>query len=179
MGIHGASNIEDAISSATGVMRNVRRLEFFEENDFEISKSDEIISILGENTAELRMGAIIIALITLLGASIGLMNIMLVSVTERTKEIEIIKAVGATKRNIIIQFLTEAMIICQMGGVLGIFLGIGAGLLVTRILKGNFVMPWAWIALGIGTCFIVGLISGIYPAVKAANVDPIESLHYE
>ena len=132
-----------------------------------------------ENTVTLRMGAIIIGLITLIGAAIGLMNIMLVSVTERTREIGINKALGATRRNILIQFLTEAIVICQVGGIIGIILGILIGNIVTWQLGGNFLMPWLWISVGVITCMIVGLFSGLYPALKASRLDPIESLRYE
>ena len=141
--------------------------------------SDGLVSFLKENTVTLRMGAIIIGLITLIGAAIGLMNIMLVSVTERTREIGINKALGATRRNILIQFLTEAIVICQVGGIIGIILGILIGNIVTWQLGGNFLMPWLWISVGVITCMIVGLFSGLYPALKASRLDPIESLRYE
>jgi putative ABC transport system permease protein len=104
---------------------------------------------------------------------------MLVSVTERTQEIGITKALGATRRNILTQFLIEAIIICQMGGIVGILLGVGIGNIVAQLIGGKFLMPWAWILLGIVTCMIVGLVSGLYPALKAARLDPIEALRYE
>jgi putative ABC transport system permease protein len=107
------------------------------------------------------------------------MNIMLVSVTERTKEIGVRKALGATSNNILIQFLTEAIVICLLGGLVGILLGIGMGYGITLIIKGKFFIPWAWIMLGIIVCVIVGIVSGLYPALKAARLDPIESLRYE
>lgn len=174
-----AAQLDDAIAYATGLMRNVRKLKATEENDFEMSKADGIISILKDITFELRAATIAIALMTLFGAAIGLMNIMLVSVTERTREIGVVKALGATENNIMTQFLTEATIICQMGGVLGVILGIIIGNVVTFMIGGDFLMPWAWILLGLVICFVVGVLSGLYPAMRAARLDPIESLRYE
>ena len=118
-------------------------------------------------------------MITLLGAAIGLMNIMLVSVTERTREIGISKAIGATSRNVMIQFLTEPVLISLMGGVVGIILGILVGNIVTVLIGGKFLVPWNWIGLGVFVCIVVGVFSGLYPAPKASRLDPIESLRYE
>ena len=177
--VDDAVRMEAVISSATGVMRIVRGLKSFEENDFEIRKSDGIIEFLKENTTKLRAAAIAIGLMTLLGAAIGLMNIMLVSVTERTKEIGIIKALGATRRNILIQFLIEAVLICLIGGVLGVALAIPLGNIVTVLMGGPYIIPWAWIILGLVVCTIVGIVAGLYPAVKASALDPVESLRYE
>lgn len=172
-------DIDAAISETIGVMRNIRGLRASEENDFETFKSSGLLDVLKENTATIRIATIAIGLITLFGAAIGLMNIMLVSVTERTREIGINKALGATRRNILVQFLTEAVVICQLGGLLGILLGIAVGNGVALLVGGKFIVPWTWMFLGILTCMIVGLISGIYPAMKAARLDPIESLRYE
>lgn len=174
-----ATNLEAAQSEATGLFRQVRGLRPGEADDFEVFASNSIVAILKENTATLRYATIAIGLMTLLGAAIGLMNIMLVSVTERTREIGIYKALGATSRSILLQFLTEAIVICQIGGLVGIFLGILIGNIVTPILGGTFLIPWAWMLLGFSLCMVVGVISGFYPALKASRLDPIESLRYE
>ncbi|HEX5625709.1 MAG TPA: ABC transporter permease [Saprospiraceae bacterium] len=177
--VPSAIDLDPMISQATGIMRVIRELKPFEDLNFEINKSDSIVDFLRDNTVKLRAAAIAIGLMTLLGAAIGLMNIMLVSVTERIREIGIAKALGATRKNIIQQFLTEAVLICQLGGLLGILLGIPVGNIVTLLIGGSFLIPWAWILLGIVVCFVVGVVSGIYPAMKAANLDPVEALRYE
>ena len=179
VGMADALQMDRAIEQSTGIFRVIRRLGPSEENDFEISKSDGIVEFLRENTVKLRAAAIAIGLMTLLGASIGLMNIMLVSVTERTREIGIAKALGATRRSIVTQFLAEAILICQAGGVVGVLLGIPVGNIVTLAIGSEFLIPWAWIALGLFVCMIVGILSGLYPALKAAHLDPVESLRYE
>jgi putative ABC transport system permease protein len=179
IGLSNATDMEDATSATIGIFRNIRKLKIGQDNDFEIFKSDGLLDLLKENTLYLRMATIAIGLITLLGAAIGLMNIMLVSVTERTREIGIRKAIGATSNNILIQFLTEAVIICQVGGIVGILLGIAAGNFVSYFTGGKFIIPWPWIILGIVLCTLVGLVSGLYPALKASKLDPIESLRYE
>ena len=134
---------------------------------------------LKEMTSSLRLGTIVIATLTLLGAAIGLMNIMLVSVTERTAEIGVRKALGATRSNVLIQFLTEAIVICIIGGLVGIFFGVILGYLVSLGTNSTFVTPWLWMLVGIAVCVFVGVVSGIYPALKASRLDPIESLRYE
>ncbi|OAV46224.1 ABC transporter permease [Lewinella sp. 4G2] len=173
------TGVDAAMGEATLTMRGVRRLKAGEENDFEVKNSSDLVSIIKENTVTLRSAALGIGLITLLGAAIGLMNIMLVSVTERTREIGVRKALGATKRNVLLQFLIEAILICQIGGVLGIILGVAAGNVIALVLGGSFIVPWVWIGLALVTCTIVGLMAGLYPAMRAAALDPIESLRYE
>jgi putative ABC transport system permease protein len=177
--VDDANNMDAAISEASGLFRSIRRLKPGQEDDFEMFTSNSIAGILKENTTNLQLATIAIGLMTLLGAAIGLMNIMLVSVTERTKEIGIYKALGATSRDIMLQFLTEAVLICQSGGVLGILMGIMIGNALPLILGGRFLVPWVWIALGFIICMVVGVLSGFYPAMKAARLDPIESLRYE
>ena len=179
VGLQSAMDMDNATDVAMGLFRQVRKLKIGKEDDFEVFKSDSLLAILKENTVKIRWATIAIGLITLFGASIGLMNIMLVSVTERTREIGIRKALGATRGSILYQFLTEAIVICQMGGIAGIILGVLAGFGVSLLFKGSFVMPWAWITLGLITCFVVGLFAGLYPALKASRLDPIESLRYE
>jgi putative ABC transport system permease protein len=177
--VDDANNMDAAISEASGLFRSIRRLKPGQEDDFEMFTSNSIAGILKENTTNLQLATIAIGLMTLLGAAIGLMNIMLVSVTERTKEIGIYKALGATSRDIMLQFLTEAVLICQSGGVLGILMGIMIGNALPLILGGKFLVPWVWIMLGFIICMVVGVLSGFYPAMKAARLDPIESLRYE
>lgn len=173
-------NLMDAtIGEAIGEFRTIRQLQPQEEDNFEITKSDSVASTLIEDLKYVSWGATIIAIITLLGAAIGLMNIMLVSVTERTKEIGTRKAVGATRTAIRNQFIIEAIVICQIGGIVGIILGMAGAGLIAFFTGGQFIMPWMWIGVGIVVCFVVGLISGIYPAIKASNLDPIEALRHE
>ncbi len=172
-------HMETAISEARGTFRVVRKLKPEDEDNFDIGKSDSLIKALTENIKYITMAATLIGLITLLGAAVGLMNIMIVSVTERTREIGIRKALGATRKTIRNQFLVEAVTISQLGGILGIVLGIILGNITSLIFKSTFIIPWLWIAAGILLCAIVGLVSGIYPAVRASKLEPIESLRYE
>jgi putative ABC transport system permease protein len=171
--------IDAAIGEAEGVFRIVRNLEPVDESDFNITKSDSLANMLLENLKFIAIAAMVIGIITLAGAAIGLMNIMLVSVTERTREIGIRKAIGAKSKTIKQQFLFEAIVIGQLGGILGIIFGILIGNIVSMIIGSSFIIPWAWIILGVVLCFIVGVISGYLPAQKASQLDPIIALRYE
>jgi putative ABC transport system permease protein len=166
-------------SEAEGIFRIVRNLDPRDESDFNIQKSDSIIQMLLENIKYVTLAATIIGLITLFGAAVGLMNIMLVSVTERTREIGVRKALGARKSVIRQQFLYESVIIGQLGGLLGILAGILIGNLVSLGMGSSFTVPWVWVIGGVLACFVVGVASGYFPAVKASSVDPIEALRYE
>jgi len=168
-----------AMSEAEGIFRIVRDLDPRDESDFNITSSDQLSRMLIQNLRFVRIIAVAIGAITLLGAGIGLMNIMLVSVTERTKEIGTRKALGAKSVMIRRQFLYEAIVIGQIGGLVGIFLGILIGNAVSLTIGTSFIVPWNWIILGVSVCFIVGLISGVIPARKASKLDPIIALRHE
>lgn len=176
---NSTEEMDVAIGEATGVFRVVRADKPGNDNTFSIIKSDNIANMLIGLTGKVSFGATAIGLITLMGAAIGLMNIMLVSVTERTREIGIRKAMGATSRTIRNQFLVEAIVIAQMGGIIGIIAGILIGNVLSYFIGSQFIVPWGWIVVAVLLCFIVALASGILPAKKAAKLDPIESLRYE
>ncbi len=171
--------LDAAIDEATGLFRVIRGVRVGDPSSFDIETSDRLAQDLIENIRFITLATTIIGLITLAGAAIGLMNIMLVSVTERTQEIGIRKALGATRAVIKQQFLSEAIVICQIGGIVGIVLGIIAGNGISVLIGNPFIVPWVWVITGVALCFGVGVIAGYYPAAKASRLDPIESLRYE
>ncbi|MCU0287743.1 MAG: ABC transporter permease [Acidobacteria bacterium] len=175
----GPLSYNATIDIATGIFRTIRKVPPGEENDFEIFSNDSLIAQMNEVTKYVKWGSVLVALIALLAAGVGIMNIMLVSVTERTREIGIRKALGAKKRNILIQFLIESVTLSQFGGIIGIILGLLAGNMAGSLLKAPPAFPLDWIITGIALCIFVGIGFGTYPAYKAASLDPIEALRYE
>ncbi|HAC23888.1 MAG TPA: ABC transporter [Cytophagales bacterium] len=180
VGISDMTQIDVAMGEATGLMRKIRHDRIGDPDSFEIEKSEGLAEDLDSITSALRIGGFGVGFITLLGASIALMNIMLVSVTERTREVGVRKALGATPLRIRQQFVIEAIVVCVLGGIVGIFLGILIGNLISSVIGFKaFVIPWLWILVGFLICIAVGLFSGYYPAHKASKLDPIESLRFE
>ncbi len=169
----------DTIDKAITVMRIVRQLKPEDENDFELYSNDSLIAAFAKIADVVRAGALVISGIALMAASVGIMNIMLVSVTERTKEIGIRKSIGARKRSILLQFLIEAVVISVAGGLVGIALGVVTGNILAVMMKASIVFPWDWAAIGLIVCTVIGVGAGLYPALKAASLDPIEALRYE
>ncbi len=167
------------IESAIGHLRTIRKDMPGKDNSFEIFSNASIISQINNITAGVRIGALVVSIIALLAAGVGIMNIMLVSVTERTREIGIRKAIGAKKYNILNQFLLEAVILCLIGGIIGIVLGVGIGNLAGGMLNAQSAIPYNWVIIGLSLCVFVGIIFGTYPAYKASSLDPIEALRYE
>lgn len=173
------NDMDAAISEAKGTFRPIRKVAITEDNNFYIDKSDSIAEVFMKSLGTITTAAAFIGLITLIGAAIGLMNIMLVAVNERTREIGLIKAIGGTKKSVRNQFLFESIIISLIGAIFGIISGVLIGNVVSMLLHTGFVVPWAWVALGIVVCSVVGLFAGLYPALKAASLDPIVALRYE
>jgi len=173
------ASYDDTVEQVRGALRVIRKVPPGKEDDFEVFSNDSLISQFNSFTLAVRIGVIVVSSIALLAAGIGIMNIMLVSVTERTREIGIRRAIGAKKRNIMTQFIIEAIVICEVGGIIGVLLGIVGGNATAYFLKLSPVIPVDWVMLGLIICSIVGIIFGTYPAYKAANLDPIESLRYE
>ena len=171
--------VNEAIGEAEGTFRAIRKLSTTEDNNFVMDRSDSIAEKAMNSLRFLTVSATVIGLITLIGAAIGLMNIMLVSVSERTREVGLIKAIGGKSKMVSRQFLLEAIIISVLGALFGIILGVMVGNLFSIFLKTGFVVPWDWVLYGIVICTIVGLLSGLYPALKAGRLNPIEALLYE
>jgi len=173
------ASYDDTVEQVRGILRVARKVPPGKEDDFEIFSNDSLIAQFNSFTMAVRIGVAVVSSIALLAAGIGIMNIMLVSVTERTREIGIRRAVGARKRNIMTQFIMEAVVLCEVGGAMGVVLGILGGNATAYFLKLTPVIPVDWIVIGLGICSVVGIVFGTYPAYKAANLDPIESLRYE
>jgi putative ABC transport system permease protein len=171
--------LDDAIEQSRLILRTARKVAPGEDDDFWYFSNDSMVKQFNDFTFYLRVGVLVVSSIALLAAGVGIMNIMLVSVTERTREIGIRKAIGAKKKDILSQFMIEAVVLCEIGGVLGVLLGIAGGNVVGLLVDAPAVIPWDWAAIGIGVCSLVGLVFGVYPAWKASNLDPIESLRYE
>jgi putative ABC transport system permease protein len=171
--------IDGAIDQAEGVFRPVRRLDVTEADNFVIDKSDTFVNLLLKNLSFITLSALVIGGITLFGAAIGLMNIMLVSVTERTKEIGLVKAIGGRQKSVRQQFLFESVMISLIGAGFGVVLGVIVGNVFSLVLSTGFVLPWGWLLGGIAICSVVGLLAGLYPSLKASKLNPIEALRYE
>jgi putative ABC transport system permease protein len=175
----GRETLDDAIEHTRAILRVARKVPPGEDDDFGIFTNDSLISQFNEFTFYLRLGVLVVSSIALLAAGVGIMNIMLVSVTERTREIGIRKAIGARKRDVLQQFLMEAIILCQAGGVIGVVLGVLGGNSVGLLVNAPAIIPWEWVVIGLVSCSVVGIVFGVYPAWKASSLDPIEALRYE
>ncbi len=171
--------VNQAMGEAEGAFRPIRKLNTTEENNFTLDRSDSIVEKAMNSLGFLTISATVIGLITLIGAAIGLMNIMLVSVSERTREVGLVKAIGGKSKAISRQFLMEAILISMLGAFFGIVLGVLVGNLFSMVLNTGFVVPWNWVLYGVVICTIVGLLAGLYPALKAGKLNPIEALRYE
>ncbi len=177
--VHDIKMKDIAVEEAEGLFRAIRRVPLGTVNNFSITQNNDLISILLDVTRYIRWAAVVIGIVTLLGSVIGLMNIMLVSVAERTREIGVSKALGARSSTIKNQFLAESILISLIGGASGVICGMLIGNIFGTFFGIGFVVPWLWIIVGVSLCAIVGVISGIYPAIKASKLDPIVALRYE
>jgi len=171
--------VDDAIEQSRMILRAVRHVPPGAEDDFSWFSNDSLISQFNDLTLYLRLGVLLVSSIALLAAGVGIMNIMLVSVTERTREIGVRKSIGALRKDILTQFMIEAVILCELGGSVGIVLGVICGNVVGILMDVPAVIPWNWVGLGVLVCSVVGLIFGVYPAWKASHLDPIEALRFE
>jgi putative ABC transport system permease protein len=170
---------DDCVEEARMILRTIRNVAPGDEDDFTIFSNDSLIATFNDFTLYVKLGVGFMSFISLIAAGIGIMNIMLVSVTERTREIGIRKALGARKSNILSQFVTEAVVLCEIGGIIGVGLGILGGNLAALALNFPPVFPLDWALIGFAITTFVGVVFGVYPAWKAANLDPIDSLRYE
>ena len=170
---------QKTFNTAIGAMRIARALKPGEENDFEAYTNDSLVSAFASIADVIRAGAFVISSVALVAAGVGIMNIMLVSVTERTKEIGVRKSLGAKKRDILRQFLVEAVFLSELGGLVGILLGAAAGNALARIASAAVLFPWGWALAGLAVCSVIGIGFGLYPAWRAASLDPIEALRFE
>ena len=173
------ASVDACVEEVRGLLRIIRKVAPGEPDSFDIASNDTLISQFNAFTFTVRIGMAVVSSIALLAAGIGIMNIMLVSVTERTREIGIRRAIGAKKRNIMTQFIIEAIVLCEIGGVIGVLCGILGGNATAYFFKLEPVIPFDWAIIGLFICSVVGVVFGTYPAFKAANLDPIESLRYE
>jgi len=173
------AHFDATLEDVRGAMRVVRKTPPGKEDDFEIESNDSIIKQFKDFTRSVRIGVMVVSSIALLAAGVGIMNIMLVSVTERTREIGIRRAIGAKRRNIMVQFIMEAIALCELGGAVGVVFGILGGNVLALLLKLPPAIPLDWVVIGLVMCSLVGIIFGTYPAWKAAHLDPIDSLRYE
>ncbi len=173
-------NLEKAIAEAEGVMRNVKKLGALDENNFSIARSDKLANTYLEQISFIEVATGVIGFLTLLGAGVGLMNIMLVSVNERTREIGLSKSLGATSRTIFMQFLLESITICVFGGIVGVVLGLILGnLIAIFVLESKFTLAIDWVIGGILFCTMIGLLAGLFPAHRASKLNPVDALRYE
>jgi putative ABC transport system permease protein len=170
---------DDCLEQTRFILRTLRKVPPGDEDDFEYFSNDSLISQFNDFTKYVRLGVLLVSSIALLAAGVGIMNIMLVSVTERTREIGIRKALGARKKDLLTQFLIEAIILSLLGGLIGIVAGVVGGNIVGLMLKMHAAIPWNWVIIGLVACSIVGIVFGVYPAWKASNLDPVEALRYE